>query len=60
MGDDLSGDKSLARLTGKSGGAYGTIFATFSSHHRQKCSVSCNRCERRSNPQESVAQSLVD
>ena len=27
------------------GGAYGTIFATFSCHHRQKCSVSCNSCE---------------
>jgi len=27
-----------------------TIFATFSCHHRQKCSVSCNSCERRFSP----------
>src|SRR5215213_427607 len=27
-----------------SGGPYGTIFATFSCRHRQKCSVSCNGC----------------
>src|SRR5690349_21388469 len=33
-----------------SGGAYGTIFATFSCHHRQKCSVSCNSCEKHSSP----------
>jgi hypothetical protein len=24
------------------GGPYGTLFATFSCHHRQKCLVSCN------------------
>ncbi|HEX7330156.1 MAG TPA: tetratricopeptide repeat protein [Pyrinomonadaceae bacterium] len=31
-------------------GAYGTIFATFSYHHPQKCSVSCNSCEKRCSP----------
>jgi hypothetical protein len=36
--------KSLKR----SGGPYWTIFATFSCRHRQKCSVSCNSCGRRS------------
>jgi hypothetical protein len=39
--DRLSKCKSLKR----NGGAYGTIFATFSYHHQQKCSVSCNSCE---------------
>ena len=29
-----------------SGGADGTIFATFSYHHRQKCSVCCNDSNR--------------
>jgi site-specific DNA recombinase len=33
-----------------SGGAYGTIFATFFCHHRQKCSVSCNSCAKHSSP----------
>jgi hypothetical protein len=28
-----------------SGGPYGTIFATFSCHHRQKYSVSCSSCK---------------
>lgn len=28
------------------GGPHGTIFATFSCHHRQKCSVSCNNSNR--------------
>jgi hypothetical protein len=46
-GNDLSSDKSLGRLNEKSGGAYGTIFATFSYHHRQKCSVSSSSCENR-------------
>ena len=31
----------------RDGGPYGTIFATFSCHQRQKCSVSCNACEKR-------------
>src|SRR6185369_15384677 len=43
-------NKSLGRLTEKSGGAYGTIFATFSCRQRQKCSVSCNSCEQRLSP----------
>ena len=38
----MSECKSLKR----NGGPYGTIFATFSCHHRQKCSVSCNSCEK--------------
>jgi len=35
----------LAKLSRMDGGPYGTIFATFSSRHRQKCSVSCSSCE---------------
>jgi hypothetical protein len=32
------------------GGPYWTIFATFSCRQRQKCSVSCNSCEKHSSP----------
>ena len=44
--DDLRMTSRSRGFTGISGGPYGTIFATFSCHHRQKCSVSCNNSNR--------------
>jgi len=36
---------SECKLFKRNGGPYGTIFATFSCRHRQKCSVSFSSCE---------------